>query len=160
MENRTIKFYKNIKNGRYFISGKNDKDKWFFLNKNKDFNDGLYLDNDKFKGGCDVFCKDLKLLENDKNCNILVFKTAEAERGFCISKEEIEKREKARKEKKTITNDTYNFVGELFAELVKLNSDVLDFGEKINDLVAKFNKENEEQKTEIMEEIEDEDLPF
>lgn len=150
----TIKFYANYKNGSYYISGKNEKDKWFSLWKSKEFNENLYLDTNKFKGGVEIDKNDLKILPNENGgvSKVLVFKTADAEKKYCITKEEIEKNKQARQNKKTVSS-VEEFLKDIVKELVSNNAD-LKFGKIIESIIAEKNADAD------MTEIESEDLPF
>lgn len=150
----TIKFYRNYKNGRFYLSGKNEKDKWFYLNKSKDFNTDLYLDNDKFIKGLEIDKANLKLLEDTDN--ILVFKTAEVEKNYCIDKAEIEKRKADRSNKKRNIDDRLEtLLLDCLKEIIALNS--LQYSE--NGAIANLLKDTKVDTKEI-EEIDNTDLPF
>ena len=74
----TIKFYANYNSEqkKYYISGKNEKNKWFSLWKNPDINKELYLDTNKFKKGIEIEKRKLKLLEREdgEESKVLMFK--------------------------------------------------------------------------------------
>lgn len=147
----TIKFYANYKDGKVFISGQNNKKVWFSLWKSTEFNKDLYLENDKFKGGLEIDKQVLRLLDDKPGCRVLVFKDAEEEAKYCISKEEVEKRKTQRKAKKNSTN-IFDYVNDIIKELVETN----DLKIKENGIIAKLLTPVEE-----LEEIEEQDdLPF
>lgn len=147
----TIKFYSNYKDGKVFISGQNDKKVWFSLWKSTEFNKNLYLENDKFKGGLEIDKQVLRLLDDKPGCRVLVFKDAEEEAKYCISKEEVEKRKAQRKAKKNSTN-IFDYVNDIVKELIETN----DLKIKENGIIAKLLEPVEE-----LEEVEEQDdLPF
>ena len=150
----SIKFYANYKNGKYYISGKNEKGVWFSLWKSKEFNENLYLDTNKFKGGVEINKDDLKILPNDSGAvsKVLVFKTADAEKQYCITKEEIEKNKQARQNKKTVSS-VEEFLKDIIKELIAENKN-LKYGKIIESIIAEKNNDAD------MTEIESEDLPF
>ena len=81
------------------LSGKNEDGKYFSLWLNPDFQkDGEYLDNDKFSKGLAISKNDLKLLEQNKDCKVLVFRTEEKQKEFTITKEQIEERKSKKKQ--------------------------------------------------------------
>lgn len=137
-----IKFYSNYnsKEKKFFISGKNEKNVYYSLWKSKEFNTDLYFDNDKFKKGCEIDKSKLKLLprEDGEESKVLVFKLAEDEKQYCISKEEIESR------KKNKTNTYVDFIMPLFIDLFNSNPTLTisdEMSSKINDFK---NKEKQE----------------
>lgn len=148
----TIKFYSNYKDGKVFISGQNEKKVWLSLWKSTDFNKDLYLDNDRFKGGLEIDKSVLKLHDDKIGCRVLVFKDAEEEAKYCITKEEVEKRKKARQTKAT-TKNIFDYVDDVVREL--FNENGLDY--KIGGLIDKILSPTEE-----LEEIkeDEDDLPF
>ena len=153
----TIKFYSNYKNKKFYVSGKNEKNKWFSLWKNPDFNNELYLDTQKFKGGVEIDKSKLKLLPNDsgEESKVLVFKNAEDEKEFCIDKVEIEKRKQERtKKKQSVNNDFCEFVVDMFRDLFKENNE-LKVGEVIRKQFEEYTKVDLEEI-----EVDEEDLPF
>lgn len=157
--NTTIKFYANYnsKQKKYFISGKNEKNKYFSLWKNPDFNNEIYLDTNKFKKGCEIEKTKLKLLarEDGEESKVLMFKNAEDEKEYCITKEQIEKRKQEQKNKKTGVDNSYcEFIVDLFKELFETNPD-LKIGEMAKEQIERFNNKPD------MEEITPPDeLPF
>ena len=157
MNEKTIKFYANYnqKDRRYFISGKNEKNKYYSLWKNPEFENNWYLDTDLFKGGLEIEKSKLKLLprEDGEESKVLVFKNLEDEKGLCISQEDIQKRKKAKKQ--SVENSYVNYVLDLFRDLFA-NNKGLKIGDKTKDQLA-----NQEVDTEEMKEVEnDNDLPF
>lgn len=157
MEN-TIKFYANYNSQqkKYFISGKNDKGKYFSLWKNPDFNNDVYLDTNKFKKGLEIDKSKLKLLarEDGEESKVLMFKNAEDEKEYCITKEDIEKRKQEQTNKKKYVNNSYcEYIVDLFRDLFTANENLV---------VGELMKKQFEQYTKVeMVEIEDpEDLPF
>lgn len=142
----TIKFYRQFKNGKYFISGKNENDKWFFLNK--EHNKDLYLDYDKFKNGLSIDKIDLKLKDGTEN--VLILKNEEIERKYCITKEEVEERKKKRKIE---SYSPFDYVNEIIKEIIVTND--LLCGQMCEKLFLKKEEEKEE-----LEEIDANDLPF
>lgn len=149
----TIKFYSNYKNKKIYVSGKNEKSKWFSLWKNPDFNNELYLDNQKFKGGVEIDKSKLKLLPNDsgEESKVLVFKNAEDEKEFCIDKVEVEKRKQERKAKTTSKSEDY--IEDMIRELFRLN-DTLKYGDLIKSILEQKNNDAD------LKEVETDDLPF
>ena len=149
----TIKFYSNYKNKKFYVSGKNEKNKWFSLWKNPDFNNELYLDTQKFKGGVEIDKSKLKLLPNDsgKESKVLVFKNSEDEKEFCIDKAEIEKRKQERKTKKTSNSEDY--IEDIIRELFRVN-DTLKYGDLIKSILEQKNNDAD------LQEVETDDLPF
>ena len=119
-----IKFYANYKNGRYYISGKNEKNKWFSLWKNPEFSPNMYLDTEMFKGGIEIPKERLKLLPDEEGNvgKVLVFKTEDFERDFTISAEEIEKRKANKKERKN--SNAFDYVEDIIKELFANNPDL------------------------------------
>lgn len=157
MEN-TIKFYSNYKNKKFYVSGKNEKNRWFSLWKNPDFNNELYLDTQKFKGGVEIEKSKLKLLPNDngEESKVLVFKNAEDEKEFCITKEDIEKR---KQERKTKTSDKIEeYLEDIIKELVETIRTVIPFEQKPEGLIEKI-LEQKNNKADLQE-VEQEELPF
>ena len=160
MEN-VIKFYANYnsKQKKYFISGKNEKNKYFSLWKNPDFNSDLYLDTNRFKKGCEIEKSKLKLLarEDGEESKVLMFKNAEDEKQFCITKEDIEKRKEEQKKKsKGVDNSYCEFVIDLFKDLFNSNKDLV-IGKITKEQIEKSNAKADAVE---MVEVETEDLPF
>ena len=152
----TIKFYANYNSEqkKYYISGKNEKNKWFSLWKNPDINKELYLDTNKFKKGIEIEKGKLKLLEREdgEESKVLMFRNEADELEYCISKEEIEKR----KNKKQAINNSYaEFVIDLFINLFDANKE-LKIGDFLEQQIAQFRKKQPDE----LEEIKDDDLPF
>ncbi len=144
----TIKFYSNFKNGKVFVSGKNEQEKWFSLWKNADINEDLYLDNSKFKDGIEIEKSKLKLKDNDKDCKILVFKNEADEKEFCITKEEIDKRkQKSAKFNKKIVDNVQAYVNDIIVELFKNNSNLVA-GELIEKIISENNIPESAEETE------------
>lgn len=157
METTTIKFYRNYKDGRYFVSGKNEQGRWFYLYKTH--NTDLYLDNEKFAKGLEIDKSKLTLKEkDDKDCNILVFKTAELEREFCVSKEELAKR---KEQKKVQSTSAFDFVKDIIIELFEQNEELIA-GKLITSILqSKATKENETFDTDgKLVPVDDDNLPF
>lgn len=152
----TIKFYANYNSEqkKYYISGKNEKNKWFSLWKNPDINKELYLDTNKFKKGIEIEKRKLKLLEREdgEESKVLMFKNEADELEYCISKEEIEKRKKNKQE---INNSYAEFVIDLFINLFDANKE-LKIGDFLEQQIAQFRKKQPDE----LEEIKDDDLPF
>lgn len=127
MEN-SIKFYANwdTKTRRFYISGKNEKGQYFNLWKSKEFNDDLYLYTDMFKKGVEISKDVLKILPRDDGnpSSVLVFKTAEEEAKYSISKEEMEK---AKEDRAKTPVSVEEYVNKLFKDLFKCN-DMLSCG--------------------------------
>lgn len=150
----TIKFYSNYKDGKVFISGQNEKKVWLSLWKSTDFNKDMYLDNDKFKGGLEIDKSVLKLHDDKPGCRVLVFKDAEEEAKYCITKEEVEKRKKARQTKAT-TKNIFDYVDDIVRELFDYNRNKLEYGAMIEKILTP-----EEELEEIKEDEQQDDLPF
>ena len=150
----TIKFYSNYKDGKVFISGQNEKKVWLSLWKSTDFNKDMYLDNDKFKGGLEIDKSFLKLHDDKIGCRVLVFKDAEEEAKYCITKEEVEKRKKARQTKVT-TKNIFDYVDDIVRELFDYNRNKLEFGVMIEKILTP-----QEELEEIKEDDQQDDLPF
>lgn len=152
----TIKFYANYNSEqkKYYISGKNEKNKWFSLWKNPDINKELYLDTNKFKKGIEIEKRKLKLLEREdgEESKVLMFRNEVDELEYCISKEEIEKR---KKDKQAINNSYAEFVIDLFINLFDANKE-LKISDFLEQQIAQFRKKQPDE----MEEIKDDDLPF
>lgn len=153
MEN-TIKFYANWSNKdkRYFVSGKNEKNKYYSLWKNPEFENEMYMDTDKFKGGFEIEKSKLKILkrEDGQESKVLVFKNLEDELSICVSKEDLEKRRRAKKQ----TNSHADFVIDLFKCLFDTNKDLKCEG-LLKEKISEANNMPDET-----EPIEDEDLLF
>ncbi len=146
----SIKFFANFKNGKYFISGKNEKGIWYslwVLPEDKD----LFFDVAKFKGGLEID-KDVLTLLPDKDGNVgrvLVFKNKEEQNKYTIKKEDLSK-----KNKKGINADICTYILSLFVDLINVNN--LDFGEFLKDELVKFACEDDK----MLQPIKDENLPF
>ena len=149
----TIKFYSNYKDGKVFISGQNEKKVWFSLWKSTEFNKDMYLDNDRFKGGLEIDKSVLKLHDDKIGCRVLVFKDEAEEAKYCITKEEVEKRKKARQTKAT-TKNIFDYVDDIVRELFDYNKGNLEFGAMIEKILTK------EDELEEIKEDEQDDLPF
>ena len=151
-KNDKIKFYKNWSDAKkvFFVSGKNEDGKYFSLWLNPDFQkDGEYLDNDKFSKGLAISKSDLKLLEQNKDCKVLVFRTEEKQKEFTITKEQIE--EKKSKKKQEQNFDTIGAIKELI-KAIDLQVEELEKFPILKSLVVEETK---------LEEVEDNgDLPF
>lgn len=164
MNDTTIKFYANYKNKKYFISGKNEKNKYFSLWKNPDLteNKDLYLDTEKFKHGVEIDKKKLKLLprEDGEESKVLVFKDFENEKEFLISKQGIEKRKQQKNKKAQPVEDIiFEILGECFSELL---TNYIGLNEiKQDGLIAKclaiYDNKKEEQE---LIPTDNEELPF
>lgn len=162
----TIKFYRNYKDGKVFISGQNEKKAWLSLWKSTDFNKDMYLDNDKFKGGLEIDKSVLKLYDNEPGCRVLVFKDAEEEAKYCITKEEVEKRKKARQTKAT-TKNIFDYVDDIVRELFKASHVTIDgkcyelrFDLDRAPIIERILKEEVNELEEIKEDEQQDDLPF
>lgn len=149
----TIKFYSNYKDGKVFISGQNEKKVWFSLWKSTEFNKDKYLDNDRFKGGLEIDKQYLKLHDNEPGCRVLVFKDEAEEAKYCITKEEVEKRKKARQTKST-TKNIFDYVDDIVKNLVNDNGLKYEEGGLIDKILHPTEIELEEIKED------EEDLPF
>ena len=155
MEN-TIKFYANYKNKKFYVSGKNHQNKWFSLWKNPEFDNGTYLDTQAFKGGVEIDKTLLKLLpnENGEESKVLVFKSEEEEKKYCITKEDIEKRKQAQAKKKQSVDNAYcEFVIDLFRDLFVANQNLV-----VGELLKKQFEEH--TKVDMVEIEQPDDLPF
>ena len=162
----TIKFYSNYKDGKVFISGQNEKKVWLSLWKSTDFNKDMYLDNDKFKGGLEIDKSVLKLHDDKPGCRVLVFKDSEEEAKYCITKEEVEKRKKARQTKAT-TKNVFDYIDDIvreFFESVFVEVKGEDYGLSCDELDApiihKILNTTQEELEEIKEDEPQDDLPF
>lgn len=151
-----IVFYANwnSKDRRYFISGKNEKNKFFSLWKNPNFeeNKDMYINTNLFKGGYPIAKAELKLLptEDGSESKVLVFKDPSIEKTFLITKEEIAKRKEQAKKK---SNDM-DLVADILKELCELNE--LKIGKLLEGIIAESNNVPDEC-TAIDN---DDDLPF
>lgn len=155
----TIKFYANFKNGKFFISGKNEKGDYYSLwkNPNLEGNEDFYLDIKKFRGGLEIDKTELKLLprEDGEPSKVLVCKTAEIERKYLISKEEVEKQKNSRKSSgEGVKKEIVEYVLDLFECLYLLNPDLALDGLLKEELMNKSKNPAEAEVTE------DDDLPF
>lgn len=141
-----IKFYSNYnkQNNRYFISGKNPTTgKFYNIWKNPDFNQDCYLDNSKFKNGVEINGALLKFLTPDvEGSNVLVFKTAEEERKFCIPKKFTNAK----------TENIYNFLADILNDLF-LKNEILSKSELIDEFINNFKSEEPEEPEEPEEEL-------
>ena len=149
MEKITI--YKNYSknNKRYYLATKVGENYYYI---NKVHNEDLYLDMDALhKKELDKSLFKLK----EKNSNILVFKDADKEREFCITKEEIEKR---KQERKTQSTSVFDYVNDLIKELITTND--LMCGKLASKLFLTGKAENESDDDLKPVDIDDDDLPF
>ncbi len=165
MENNKIKFYKqwSKQNHAFYLSGKNEKGKYFSLWKSKEFNNDLYLNNNLFTKGLEIEKSKLKLLENNTDCKVLVFKNANDEREICITKEDIEKQKEERKKINFDVSDAiFVLLGDCFKELLEqLRIPIDDF--KVPSLIKKcieLSNDNELSKDFIGGPDDEEELPF
>lgn len=153
--NNVIRFYKNYstKNKRFFVSGKGANDKYFSLGLRPETREsGLYLNNSLFEKGIDIEKSKLELLEKDnKDCNILVFKTPEDEHQYTITKEDIDKRKNNDIAKKNF--DAHAFAKDLI-DFLNIKLDELDEKDKYATIRALLVED------EKLTPISEEDLPF
>lgn len=152
MENKeTIKIYKNYsKNNKKFYLSTKVNEEYYYINKSH--NDDLYLDMDALHGK--ELSKELFKLK-EKGSKILIFKDADKEREFCITKEEIEKRKQERK--KNVDTSIETMLGDILKELIDLNA--LKFFD--DGIIAKLIGLNNAKNDDLQPiEEEDEDLPF
>lgn len=151
-----IVFYANYntKDKRYFISGKNEKGKFFSLWKNPNFdeNEGMYINTNLFKGGYPIAKANLKLLptEDGSESKVLVFNDPAIEKTFLITKEEIAQRKEQAKKKST----DVDLIADLLKELCEVNK------LKIGKLLEKIIAENNNVPDECTAIDNDDDLPF
>lgn len=152
---KAIKFYRNYAKGRFYVSGKNHKGKWFYLNKSKEFNGELYLDNEMFIKGLEIDKQLLKIV--DGTDNVLVFRNAEDEKIYCVTKEEIEQKKQQRQnKKKSVDASVETMIRDAVKELIDYNG--LSYAD--DGIIARLLNKEEEQKNEELQPIDDEDLPF
>ena len=148
-----MKIYRFFKNKRYYLSGKSAKtNKWYFLNKTHQANQELYLDMEKFAKGLEVDDKLLTVKEGTDN--VLVFKTAESEREYCISKEEVAKRKEQRQAQSV---SPFDFIKDIIKELFMENEELIA-GEHISKILEGNTKVDDTGL--VKADIADEDLPF
>lgn len=145
-----IKIYKNYSknNKKYYLATKVGEVYYYI---NKAHNDDLYLDMDA------LHQKELdkSLFKLKENSNILVFKDAEEEKKYCITKEEIEKR---KQERKTQSTSAFDYVNDLIKELITTND--LMCGKLTSKLFLTGKAENENDDDLKPVDIDDDDLPF
>lgn len=144
-----IKIYKNYSKStkRYYLSTKVGEEYYYI---NKSHNDDLYLDMDALhQKELDKTLFKLK----DKNSYILIFKDAEEEKKYCITKEEIEKR---KQERKTQSTSAFDYVNDLIKELITTND--LMCGKLTSKLFLTGKDESEDDLKPV--DIDENDLPF
>ena len=148
-----MKIYRFFKNKRYYLSGKSTKTgKWYFLNKSHQANQELYLDMEKFAKGLEV--ADALLAVKEGTDNVLVFKTAESEREYCITKEEVAKRKEQRQ---TQSTSPFDFIKDIIKELFMENEELIA-GEHISKILEGNTKVDDAGL--VKADIDDKDLPF
>lgn len=155
--NKTIKFYANFnsKQHKYFISGKNEKNKYYSLWKSDEFNPDFYFDTNLFKNGQEIEKSKLKLLkrEDGEESKVLVFKDGSDELVYCVSKAELEKRKSQQKSSSNnVKNEDIDLIFDIIKELCVKNS--LELGELATKVFS------EKMSPDAMEEIDDDNLPF
>lgn len=145
----TITIYKNYSktSKKYYLCAKVNGEYYFI---NKEYNEDLYLDMDKFNGKS--FDKTLFKLK-DKNSKILIFKDAEEEKKYCITKEEIDKR---KQERKTQSTNAFDYINDLIKEIITTND--LLCGKLTSKLFLTGKDESEDDLKPV--DIDDNDLPF
>lgn len=168
--NQIIKFYANYnsKTKKYFISGKNEKGKYYSLWKSPEFNKDLYLSTNIFKKGIEIEKSKLKLLDSeDKESKVLVFKYAEDEKQYCITKEDIEVQKEEReiyinKSNQSVNNLIFEILGEFAISLFEvLGARNLDVSKHtlLRKCIIEYNTSNSKNTNELTELL-DEELPF
>lgn len=148
-----MKFFRFYKNKRYYLSGKSEKSgKWYFLNKSHEENKDLYLDNERFAKGLEI--ADALLGVEVGTDNVLVFRTAEDERKYCISKEELDQR---KANKKVQSNSAFDFIKDIIKELFMENEELIA-GEHISKILEGNTQVDNDGL--VKADIDDKDLPF
>ncbi len=148
-ENVTLTIYKNYsKNNKKFYLSTKVGDEYYYINKSH--NEDLYLDMDSLHRK--ELPKELFKLK-EKGSKILVFKSAEKEKEFCMTKEELEKRKQERK--KNVDTSIETMLGDILRELIDIN-DLKFFDDGI---IAKLIGLNNAKNNDLQP-IDDDDLPF